>query len=153
MMFKFHRSVVLAGAAFASLGACDQAPPAPAPAPPSEELQTASDYVDAYNARDLDAMLALMHDDVQWLSISEDQVEAFANGKDGLGTQMRDYMATPMATQSEIDGDVTDGRFVAVREIARWTDDNGEQRSQSALAVYEIEEGLVRRVWYYPAGE
>ncbi|MCK0127247.1 nuclear transport factor 2 family protein [Erythrobacter sp. F6033] len=118
---------------------------------PPSELQVAEDYVEAYNQRNLDAMLALMHQDVQWLSVEGSEVAVFANGKTDLKEQMRDYLASPLATRSTIDGSVTDGRFVAVREIAMWTTSDGEERSQSALAVYEIENGLVRRVWYYPA--
>ncbi|MEO9461489.1 MAG: nuclear transport factor 2 family protein [Marinomonas sp.] len=140
---------VAALAAFASLSACVHTPQAA----PTSELTTALAYVEAYNARDLEAMLKLMHEDVQWLSISGAKVEVFANGKADLTAQMREYMASPMATRSEIDGDVTDGRFVAVREIARWTDKDGAERSQSALAVYEFEDDLVRRVWYYPASK
>jgi len=118
---------------------------------PSAELQIAMDYVAAYNARDLDAMMALMHDEVEWLSIEGSTAVAFAQGKDDLAKQMQSYFASPMVTTSAIDGDVSDGRFIAVREIARWTGSDGEPREQSALAVYEFEDGLVRRVWYYPA--
>jgi len=118
-----------------------------APAP----LAVAQAYVEAYNARDLDAMMALMHDEVEWLAIEGSGAQAFAKGKPDLAEQMRGYVNSPVATTSVIDGSVIDGRFVAVREIARWTGSDGEPREQSALAVYEIEAGLVRRVWYYPA--
>ncbi len=133
-------------AAMLTLSACAHVPAVA----PSSELRTASAYVDAYNSRDLPAMLALMHDNVQWLSVADSKVEVFANGKADLARQMESYLASPTATTSEIDGSVRDGRFVAVREIARWTDGEGNLKSQSALAVYEIEGGLVRRVWYYP---
>ena len=43
------------------------------------------------------------------------------------------------------------GRYVTVRERASWTSKSGEKRSQASLAVYEIRDGLVARVWYYPA--
>lgn len=115
------------------------------------ELQVAVAYVEAYNARDLEAMLALMHDDVEWLSVQGSGVEAFASGKADLAAQMESYLASPSATFSTVEGSVGDGAFVAVREVAHWTDAEGNARSQSALAVYEIEDGLVRRVWYYPA--
>ncbi|MEO0420171.1 MAG: nuclear transport factor 2 family protein [Pseudomonadota bacterium] len=115
------------------------------------ELQVAVAYVDAYNARDLNAILALMHEDVEWLSIEGSETVAFASGKAELAAQMEDYLASPDATFSTVEGSVGNGRFVAVREVAHWTDDKGNSRSQAALAVYEIEGGLVRRVWYYPA--
>ncbi|MEM8725597.1 MAG: nuclear transport factor 2 family protein [Pseudomonadota bacterium] len=108
-------------------------------------------YVEAYNARDLQAMMALMHDDVQWLSIEGSSVAIFADGKQDLASQMEGYFASPSATRSEVLSYVVDGRFVSVREVASWTDKEGAEKSQSALAVYEFEDGLVRRVWYYPA--
>ena len=117
----------------------------------SDELSIASAYVEAYNSRDVDEMVALMHDEVQWISIEGSEAAVFANGKVDLVEQMTAYLTSPMATTSELDGSVTDGRFVAVREIARWSDKDGNPKSQSALAVYEIEDNLVRRVWYYPA--
>ena len=125
--------------------------PAWAEQPSPSELQVAVSYVEAYNARDLPAMLALMHDEIEWLSVEGSEVLSFASGKEDLGAQMKAYLASPGATFSTVEGSVKDGRFVAVREVAHWTDAEGNARSQSALAVYEVEEGLVRRVWYYPA--
>ena len=120
-------------------------------APRVSQSEIVAAYVDAYNARDIDAMLALMHDEVQWLSVEAESVSVFANGKADLAAQMREYIASTMVTTSEIDAGFVDGRFVAVREIARWNGQDGEPQEQSALAIYEIENGLVRRVWYYPA--
>ena len=42
------------------------------------------------------------------------------------------------------------GSFVAIREHVRWQTETGE-KSQAALAVYEVRDGKIRRVWYYPA--
>ncbi len=146
MMFRGALRTLVPLAAALTLSACAHAPVTAM----SSELRTASAYVDAYNSRDLPAMLALMHDEVQWLSVNGSKVDVFANGKADLAGQMESYFASPTATTSEIGGSVRDGRFVAVREIARWIDGKGNLKSQSALAVYEIESGLVRRVWYYP---
>lgn len=119
----------------------------------SPSFGTVDAYVAAYNARDLEAMLSLMHEEVQWLSVEGSEVAVFADGKDDLSSQMAQYFASPMATISRIEGGVRDGRFIAVREVASWTDSAGEPRSQSAMAIYEIDGGLVRRVWYYPSSE
>ncbi|MEP5937981.1 MAG: nuclear transport factor 2 family protein [Erythrobacter sp.] len=146
-MFNFLSRLAILAAASLALPGCAHSVAASA----SDELSIASAYVEAYNSRDLKEMSALMHDEVQWISIEGSEAAIFANGKADLIEQMRSYLTSPMATLSELDGSVTDGRFVAVREIARWSDAEGNPKSQSALAVYEIEEGLVRRVWYYPA--
>ena len=50
-----------------------------------------------------------------------------------------------------LEDSLVSGRFVTVRERASWTSESGEERSQASVAVYEIRDGLVARVWYYPA--
>lgn len=112
-----------------------------------------ADYVDAYNARDLEAMSGLMHPDIQWLAVDGASTEIVADGKSDLSAQMAAYMASPVVTTSEIVDAIEDGCFVAVREIARWTASDGSENSQSALAVYELEGAAVRRVWYYPSSQ
>ena len=43
------------------------------------------------------------------------------------------------------------GVFVSYRERASWTAKDGKPRAQQALAVYEMRDGLIVRVWYFPA--
>ncbi|MEM9169042.1 MAG: nuclear transport factor 2 family protein [Pseudomonadota bacterium] len=121
-----------------------------APQPP-EGAAVVDAFITAYNDKDVDAMAALMHRDVQQIGVSEDRVDVVARGKDDLVRQMRRYAASEQRTRSRIDGLVGDGAFIAVREVAEWSGIDGDTRRRSALAVYEVENGLVRRVWYYPA--
>ena len=44
------------------------------------------------------------------------------------------------------------GPYVSVLERAEWQSD-GKTKRQSSLCVYELQDGLVRRVWYYPAAK
>ncbi len=44
------------------------------------------------------------------------------------------------------------GPYVAIRERVSWTSKSG-RKSQAALGIYEVRDGLVQRVWYYPAVE
>jgi hypothetical protein len=59
------------------------------------------------------------------------------------------YFAAVPSARSTIEGRMPAGRFVSVLERAHWTV-GGEPRSQSSLSVYEVEDGLIRRIWYYP---
>ena len=61
------------------------------------------------------------------------------------------YVASDGRTRSAIAGSVINSQRIAVREIASWTTEAGGAHEQSALAVYEFEAGLVRRVSYFPA--
>ncbi len=110
-----------------------------------------SSYTEAYNDRDVAAMSALMHPDIQWLSVEGDQIVVVADGKADLVAQMTDYVASPSATTSLLGRSVVDGPFIAVQETASWLGADGSTAEQSALAVYEINDGLIVRVWYYPA--
>lgn len=108
-------------------------------------------YVDAYNARDVDGMAALMHPDIQWLSVEGDEMVVFADGKADLIDQMTAYVGSPQATTSTLHREIINGDYLAVKETASWPKQDGTTGVQSAIAVYELSDGLIRRVWYFPA--
>jgi hypothetical protein len=118
--------------------------------PAHRDYATVSSYIAAYNERDVQAMSALMHPDVQWLSVEGQDVQVVASGKADLVAQMSAYVSSPSATSSTLEGAVVNGPHLAVREIARWRRDDGSLAEQSSLAVYEVTGGLIRRVWYFP---
>jgi len=103
-----------------------------------------------FNAHDVDGMLNVVSEDIQWLSIGADSVVMETEGKDALRQAMADYFKAVPSARSEIEGALPSGSFVAVRERAFWTTEQGE-KSQASLAVYEITEGKIERVWYFPA--
>ncbi|WP_114521528.1 nuclear transport factor 2 family protein [Altererythrobacter sp. ZODW24] len=121
------------------------------PAAPSKQEVIVSAYVEAYNARDLAAMEALMHPQIQWISVEDGKSVIVADGREELAAQMKSYLASATTTNSTLDGFTRNGRFLAVKETAHWSDANGQAASQSSIAVYELDDGLVLRVWYYPA--
>lgn len=108
------------------------------------------DLFRAYNAHHVEGMLALMTDDVTWLSVTEDSVAVELVGKEALKTYMNTYFKALPSARSGQEGMLVNGRFVTVKERAFWEQD-GETRSQASLAVYEFEDLLIRRVWYYPS--
>lgn len=118
--------------------------------PAPRDYATISSYIAAYNERDVQAMSALMHPDVQWLSIEGHEVQVVANGKADLVSQMRAHLSSPSVTSSTLEGAVANGPYLAVREIARWRREDGSMAEQSSMVVYEIRGGLIRRVWYFP---
>jgi len=112
--------------------------------------QKVRDYVTAFNARAIDTMLGMVTDDIQWLTIIGDKVSVETQGK----TQLRDGLAayfksTPTAA-SELEWVSATASRVAAMERVRWQVASGA-RSQAGLAVYEFRDGLIARVYYYPA--
>jgi hypothetical protein len=151
----------LLGASLVGAAACGASlRPAPAAAPVAPTLAartTASAeagivrrFVDAYNARDLEALLGLAHPDIAWLSVSGDSVSVETRGAGPLRDAMAAHFASASATRSELEAVDANGPFVSTREVARWTSPRGP-RAQASIAVYEVREGRVRRVWYFPS--
>lgn len=126
----------------ATLAACA---PADTPHPLIES------HVAAFNAGDLEAMSALQHPDIEWFGIEGSEMRLEISGREALGTMLADYRASnPTVVGTTRDWSVN-GDFVSVVETASWTTGDGASRSQSATSVYELEDGLIRRVWYYPS--
>ena len=116
----------------------------------AEEL-TVRAYIGAYNAHDLDAVLKLIHPDFVWLNLEGDEVEVEIRGKDAIKTMLEGYLKSLPSARSEIESISALGPWVTVRERTRWTAKDGAPRSQAAMSVYEVRDGQLRRVWYYPA--
>ncbi len=105
-------------------------------------------YVDAYNAHDVNAMLALVDDDLTWFMIEEDEMRTEISGTKYLELGMTAFFQAMPEGRSEIRALTVSGSFVSVVEEAFWqtADDSG---SQCAMAVYEVIDELIHRVWYY----
>lgn len=119
----------------------------------SPELDIVREQIDAFNRHDVEAMTARVAPDFVWLAVAGDSVTVEARGRDALAEGMRSYFASLPGARSEVEESVVTGPYVAIRERAIWTDRQGEERSRVSLGVYEVRDGLIRRVWYYPAAE
>jgi len=108
-------------------------------------------HVSAFNAGDVAAMGRLEHPDIEWINVENSALSIEVSGRAELASMMTDYMlANPTVTGTLRDWSIN-GDYVSVTETATWTNTAGAQQSQSALSVYQIEDNLIRRVWYYPA--
>lgn len=107
-------------------------------------------YTKAYNAGDAEAMGKLMHADIQWLTAKDDQISVTVQGKADMVSGLEGYFKSPMKITSTLSGWGENGDYVSVIETASWMTRSGEKRSQSSNVVYQIEDGMVRRVWYFP---
>ena len=115
----------------------------------TDPQQQVQGLLDAFNAHDVDRMAAFLTDDVEWLSISGSEIAVEASGKPALREAMAGYFKSVPGARSEIEGSFVSGDYVVVRERAFWRH-QGQERSQSALVVYQLVEGLIARVWYFP---
>jgi hypothetical protein len=107
-------------------------------------------YIAAFNARDIDAMLEMVTDDVQWLSISGDKITVEAKSKEVLRTTMVEYFKSCASCRSRLGHTFSSNNRVSALEVAIFQTSKGVQEQRS-VSLYEFSNGLIKRVYYFPA--
>ena len=110
-----------------------------------------SEHVRAFNAGDVEAMAKMQHPNIQWLSVRGNNVSVEVNGRNELRQNMTEYFKSPTKVTGVLRDWNVNVPYVSVTETANWTATDGTKKSQSSMTVYELEDNLIRRVWYYPA--
>lgn len=110
-----------------------------------------SEHVRAFNAGDVEAMAKMQHPDIEWLSVSGSNISIEVAGRDALAKSMTEYFKSPTKVTGTLRDWSINVPYVSVTETAAWTATDGTKKSQSSLTVYELEDNLIRRVWYYPS--
>lgn len=101
--------------------------------------------LEAYNARDLERFLAEYSDDVQ--IFRPPQVEPTITGKDALGAHYAANRFSLPGLHAELVNRMVLGNKVIDHERI-----SGVRTAPfEAAAVYEIADGLIRRVWFFQA--
>jgi hypothetical protein len=118
---------------------------------PTDPAATVRTFVEAYNARDYSAFSAMLAEDAHWYSVNGKQISIDGEGAAAIVAQTRKHLERCTACRSELLSASASGRFVTTIERASWSGADGRCVSQSSPAVYEIADGRIRAVWYYPA--
>ena len=117
---------------------------------PGEREVILRSYFDAYNRRDVEAVLSHMADDVSWMSISDDRIGVEATGKNGLAAVLEEYFRDSMDGRSILRNIMAQGEFLSAVEEAKWVSD-GLEKSTCAVSVYRFSGQQIRQVWYFDA--
>jgi hypothetical protein len=125
------------------------APAPPAAAAPADPLATeAAKVVDrqneAYNRHGLEAFLATYADGIAVHTLGDTTV---FTGKARLREITSTWFAEAPGARTEVVQRMAIGRFVVDRQRVTGT---GEAHSIDAIGIYEVREGLIRRVWTIP---
>jgi hypothetical protein len=125
----------------------------PAPGSPRDTTPAAvvRDYVAAFNAKELNAMLALVANDLVWMSIADDSLADLGRGAGAFQRLLAGYFRAVPSARSELLELSATGPWVTTHERTRWDASASGVAGQSSVVVYEVRRGLIRRVWFYPA--
>ena len=108
-------------------------------------------YLDAYNRHEVDAVAALLSPKVKWYSLDADKLNTDGDGREALRTWLTGYFKSLPDARSDFLTIEQVGAFLSVRERASWTAKDGTKLSQQSHSVYEVRDGLIERVWYFPS--
>lgn len=135
-MISFRSAYLFAGILL--LASCTASQKATGVMPVAEAL------VQAFNRHDPEAMGALVTPDFELFYVDDSGEAALSiTGRAQLVEEMTGYFAGNPTVHSIISGIIDGPRFVSFREQI--------VGGQSSIAVYEIHNALIKRVWYYPA--
>lgn len=108
-------------------------------------------YLDAFNRHEPEAVAAFCAENFKWYSIDGDKTAVDAEGRTALRDWLVGYFKSFPTVRSEFLSVEQTGPFLTVRERPSWDNKEGKRVSQQAHGVYEIRNGLIQRVWYFPS--
>ncbi|MGB3456007.1 MAG: nuclear transport factor 2 family protein [Litorimonas sp.] len=126
------------------LAGCTADPPVP-----TQAQRVIEAHVAGFNARDIDAMRAAQHPEAEWLQVSGSDVSTVSSSREDWNAAMTDLFDDPSDMRGSLRDWAVSGNRVAVVETASVLGEDGRRTSRDTLTAYEIEDGLIRRVWYF----
>jgi ketosteroid isomerase-like protein len=135
----------LLGVLLAALAACSPKPPAHSP-----EAQALRSYFAAFNRHDPAAAAALLAPNVKWMTVDTDKLTVEGQGREAVRDWLTGYFQAQPDVRSEFLSLEQTGILLAVRGRVSWTT-AGTPRVEESHAVYEIRNGLITNVWFFPA--
>lgn len=107
-------------------------------------------YVDAFNRHDAAAVAALLAPRVKWMTVDTDKLTVEGEGRDAVHSWLDSFFKAEPDVRTELLSLEQTGILLAVHERVTATV-NGKTRREQSHAVYEVRDGLLTHVWYFPA--
>jgi ketosteroid isomerase-like protein len=107
-------------------------------------------YLDAFNRHDAAGAAALLGPRIKWMTVDTDKLTVEGQGRDAVRSWLESYFKAEPDVRAEFLSLEQTGILLAVRQRVTWTA-NGKSRTEQSHAIYEVRDGLVTNVWYFPA--
>lgn len=111
----------------------------------------AEKFVAAYNAHDIQGMMALAHNDIKYMFINGDEIYTETDGKAHLNRYLIPFFNSKPKAMSRIKSSHQSGDFIQLLEEAVSIDDQGKERSQCSFSMYQLKDEKIINVWYFDA--
>ncbi len=108
-------------------------------------------YINAYNDRDIDAVMSTMADSIRWMAVDGDELAVRADGRTAVRESLENGFTLLPSARSRLLQTQTMGDFVSTIEEVTWNAGDGTTKTQCAMAVYQLTDGLLANVWYFAA--
>ena len=116
-----------------------------------ENVLLIQSHVADFNNQDVEGLVANMAEDFVWVQVNGAETAVEADSAEGLRSGMAGYFKAVPSVRSSLEHIHASGSFVVARERVHWTGGNGQERSQASWSVYEVRDGVIHAVWYFPA--
>lgn len=113
-------------------------------------IEVVEQFIAAFNEHSVGQLLSHTTDSVHWFNISGSKMLIETSSKNELGAAMADYFQTLPDAKATLTQAVSSANYVSTIEKVTWSHD-GELDSQCSIGVYELKQGKINAVWYYPA--
>ena len=110
---------------------------------PRTPAEAAQEQLEAYNAHDVERFVAAYAPDVEAFDLPA--AAPYLVGREALRARYAAYFAREPRVRCEVVSRRVEGRFVFDHERLSGYADG---RTGSCLAVYEVVDGLIRRIWF-----
>jgi hypothetical protein len=115
-----------------------------APTATSPEAAVIEGHLAAYNRRDLEAFLTFFHDDVEIYSFPQNDRMV---GKEAVATAFETLFASVESLEATIEQRSEHSGIVVDTERVEFRARNGDPQVLKALAIYQLREGTIYRLW------
>jgi len=114
-----------------------------------DAMWVADQHMKAFSRHDIMAVNALSHPDVTWMSFDGNASVVQVNGHKGIEQYLTGYFSSVPNLRSEVQAISATGPYITIRERSSWSDPHGDH-AQTSIMVFEVRDGLIHRVWFYP---
>lgn len=104
---------------------------------------------EAYNRKDLDALLAGLADDYESWEVRPEGPNCRARGREQVGQALSAMFAASGYARSSVEDLRGYGNLAVAVEVDTYQTAEGE-RSMRSLGIYEFRDGRLRRAWSFP---